>query len=62
MPRTHTPYFTDINESEIDSFARILKEILMRMKVALKDPPYNFIIHTTPSKATVTSRNIIIGM
>lgn len=48
IPRKHTSRFTDITESEIDNFAKILKDILMRMKVALKDPPYNFIIHTTP--------------
>ncbi|MBL7171069.1 MAG: galactose-1-phosphate uridylyltransferase [Candidatus Omnitrophica bacterium] len=48
VPRAHKAYFTDITEEEIDSFARILKEVLMRMKAALKDPPYNFIIHTTP--------------
>jgi len=48
VPRVHKAHFTDITEEEIDSFAHILKEVLMRMKVALKDPPYNFIIHTTP--------------
>ena len=47
-PRKHESYFTDISDREIGSFAQILKEILMRMKVALHDPPYNFIIHTTP--------------
>lgn len=48
IPRMHQAYFTDIAETEIDSFARILKEVLVRIKAALKDPPYNFIIHTTP--------------
>jgi len=48
VPRTHKAYFTDITEDEITSFAQILKDVLMRMKVALNDPPYNFIIHTTP--------------
>ena len=52
MPKQHQAYFTDIKEEEIDSFARILKEVLLRMKVGLKDPPYNFIIHTTPFDAT----------
>jgi UDPglucose--hexose-1-phosphate uridylyltransferase len=48
VPRQHQAYFTDISDGQIDSFARILKEILMRIRQALKNPPYNFIIHTTP--------------
>ncbi|NQT95867.1 MAG: galactose-1-phosphate uridylyltransferase [Candidatus Omnitrophica bacterium] len=48
MPKVHNPYFTDISDSEIVNFAKILKDVLMRIKVALKDAPYNFIIHTTP--------------
>lgn len=48
IPKKHQAYFTEITEKEIDSFSQILKEILMRMKIALSDPPYNFIIHTTP--------------
>jgi UDPglucose--hexose-1-phosphate uridylyltransferase len=48
VPRQHQAYFTDINDKQIDGFARILKEILMRIRQALKNPPYNFIIHTTP--------------
>jgi UDPglucose--hexose-1-phosphate uridylyltransferase len=48
IPRRHQAYFTDINDSQIDSFARILKEILVRIRQVLKNPPYNFIIHTTP--------------
>ena len=48
IPKKHQGYFTEITEKEIDSFSKILKDILMRMKVALNDPPYNFIIHTTP--------------
>jgi UDPglucose--hexose-1-phosphate uridylyltransferase len=48
IPKVHKAYFTDITEKEIEGLAWILKDTLVRMKVALKDPPYNFIIHTTP--------------
>jgi len=48
VPRIHKPFFTDIDDSQIKNFAKILKEVLMRIKVALHDAPYNFIIHTTP--------------
>ena len=29
--------------------ATVLKEILLRVKKCLKDPPYNFLIHTIPN-------------
>jgi UDPglucose--hexose-1-phosphate uridylyltransferase len=48
VPKKHRPSFTGINAQEIDSFARILKDVLARIKVLLNDPPYNFIIHTNP--------------
>ncbi len=48
IPKIHQAYFSEIAQKQIESFARILKEILMRMKKALNNPPYNFIVHTTP--------------
>ena len=30
--------------------ARILKDTLLKIKKALNDPPYNYIIHTAPLK------------
>ena len=47
-PKKHKASFIDINEAEIDNFARILKDILGRIKALLNNPPYNFIIHTNP--------------
>lgn len=48
MPKEHKLHFRDIEDKEIKELARILREVLRRMKVALNDPPYNFIIHTSP--------------
>ena len=48
MPKAHTFSYCDITPDEIRELAKILKEVLMRMKVILNDPPYNFIIHTSP--------------
>ncbi len=48
VPKKHQHSFIDISEGQINSFARILKDILLRMKVLLDNPPYNFIIHTSP--------------
>lgn len=48
IPKKHEPSFISITDKEIDSFALILKDILTRIKVLLDNPPYNFIIHTSP--------------
>jgi UDPglucose--hexose-1-phosphate uridylyltransferase len=48
ISKRHMPYFNDIDESQISNLAVILKEVLLRVKKAIHDPPYNFIIHTTP--------------
>jgi galactose-1-phosphate uridylyltransferase len=44
----HSADFSNIQKEEVTDLARILKETLMRMKLALKNPSYNFIIHTAP--------------
>lgn len=48
MPKEHQLSFHDISDGSIASMAGILKEVLVRMKAVLNDPPYNFIIHTSP--------------
>jgi len=49
LPRRHTHNFGDITEDEIKGFARILKNTLYRIYVALENPPYNFMLHTAPT-------------
>jgi UDPglucose--hexose-1-phosphate uridylyltransferase len=48
MPKIHKLFYCEITREEITELAKILKEVLLRMKIALNDPPYNFIIHTSP--------------
>lgn len=48
MPKAHSPQFIDLSPSEVESFSRILKEVLEKVKKVLDNPPYNFIIHTAP--------------
>lgn len=48
LPKAHQPDFAQISPEAITDFARILKETLNRMRTALSDPSYNFIIHTAP--------------
>ena len=48
LPKEHRADFAKISPQIAGDFARMLREVLMRMKVVLSDPPYNFIIHTAP--------------
>ncbi len=48
LPKEHHHDFAQIDADAIADFARILKEMLNRMRSALSDPSYNFIIHTAP--------------
>jgi UDPglucose--hexose-1-phosphate uridylyltransferase len=46
LPKTHQYDFGEISEKNVKSFAAILKNVLLRMRISLDDPPYNFMIHT----------------
>ncbi len=48
LPKAHQAYFEQSFEGNFYSLARLLKENLMRMNRALNDPPYNFVLHTSP--------------
>jgi UDPglucose--hexose-1-phosphate uridylyltransferase len=48
MPKEHQPFFHDSSDAQLASLSWVLKDVLTRMKIALNDPPYNFIIHTSP--------------
>ncbi len=48
IPQTHQSSFTEITPREISTLAQVMRDVLARMKKVLNDPPYNFIIHTTP--------------
>ncbi|MFB3909249.1 MAG: galactose-1-phosphate uridylyltransferase [Candidatus Eisenbacteria bacterium] len=51
IPKEHEHFFEE-DYSEEEGFlplARIFKEMLTRMNVALNNPPYNFVLHTSPS-------------
>ena len=43
------PSFEIMDDATREAFARVLGDTLRRIDVALSDPPYNFIIHSSPS-------------
>jgi len=48
VPKHHASHFEDITRNETEGLARILKNVLDKLEVALDDPPYNYVIHTAP--------------
>ncbi|HET6374385.1 MAG TPA: galactose-1-phosphate uridylyltransferase [Candidatus Polarisedimenticolia bacterium] len=55
-PRRHRHRLVDIEPSEAEGLARALKDVLSRLKRALRDPPYNFMFHTAPNTETTHKR------
>jgi UDPglucose--hexose-1-phosphate uridylyltransferase len=48
LPKEHASFFHDIQKNEVADFAKVLRETVRRIKEALDDPPYNWMLHTTP--------------
>jgi UDPglucose--hexose-1-phosphate uridylyltransferase len=49
LPRRHEFGFQVLPDEERLLLARCLKDILRRLRVTLKDPPYNYVVHTSPN-------------
>jgi UDPglucose--hexose-1-phosphate uridylyltransferase len=48
LPKEHASFFHDIQKNEVTDLAKILRETMARIKHALNDPPFNWILHTSP--------------
>ena len=48
LPKRHQSDFSNVDRDCVPCFARALRDSLARIKTLLSDPPYNFIIHTSP--------------
>lgn len=49
LPRTHRSNFIDASAEELAGLARVLRDTLRRLRIALGDPPFNLAIHTAPN-------------
>ncbi|MCK6526460.1 DUF4931 domain-containing protein [Myxococcota bacterium] len=49
LPRRHGHAITALTPEEVSGLARVLRDTLRRLKIALGDPAYNFMIHTAPN-------------
>lgn len=50
IPKDHQASFGLISMDDSKTFARVLKETLLKLHSKLNDPPYNYVIHTAPIK------------
>ena len=48
LPARHRASFEDAGVEELRGLAGVLGEFLRRMNRVLRDPPYNFMLHTAP--------------
>lgn len=49
LPRRHNHDFGASSDDVLAAMASSLKEALLRLQIALEDPPYNFMLHTSPN-------------
>ncbi len=49
-PKRHAHDFALSTDTELAGLAVAMKEMLTRLKAVLKDPPYNFILHSAPPR------------
>jgi len=48
LPKKHQSDFTSVERDCVPCIAKALRNCLARIKALLSDPPYNFIVHTSP--------------
>ncbi len=48
VPLSHEAFFTKVDKNTMRSFADILKKILLGIKLALGNPPFNYMLHVAP--------------
>ena len=61
FPKKHLSYFEDTSEKDLKFVSEALRTALLKAEINLKDPDYNFFIHTSPV-SDKKSIAIIIGI
>lgn len=49
IPKRHSCAFQEINSEEIEDLALMLSAMMKKLGTILKNPPYNYVIHTAPN-------------
>jgi len=56
IPKKHRASFIDMTDSERRSLAKVLKLVLRKLFYKLKNPPYNYYIHSVPVTHSLLTR------
>lgn len=48
LPKAHSPAFENIPQEQVITFAAILRDTLRRLSMALNNPAYNYVVHSSP--------------
>jgi len=56
-PRQHSHRFSEVPRQQIAEIARGLRDTMQRLKQVLRNPPYNFVLHTAPNTNTHAKRS-----
>lgn len=48
IPKAHQSSYLEMSDAEYLTLARCLKDTLLRLKIALNNPPFNYVLHTRP--------------
>ncbi len=48
LPKSHQSSYVEMSDSDYLRLAQCMKDTLLRLKKALNDPPFNYMIHTRP--------------
>lgn len=57
LPKVHRPSFHEITISERKALAHVMKEIFGRLYERMKNPAYNYYIHTVPFGGVIESKS-----
>ncbi|MFH1618964.1 MAG: galactose-1-phosphate uridylyltransferase [bacterium] len=55
IPKNHSGHFEEMREDEISSLAGVLKTVLGKLRRTISNPPFNFMVHTTPIREPQTT-------
>ncbi|MDH4226364.1 MAG: galactose-1-phosphate uridylyltransferase [Deltaproteobacteria bacterium] len=54
LPKFHESHFENSQKHHYENLAQIFSDVLKRLNVILDNPPYNFILHSSPIKDSAT--------
>lgn len=55
IPRYHASYFHELDNEKAVDLGGLLKLMLKKISLQLNDPPFNFMIHTSPAQISTSS-------